>query len=378
MTTGNFSQQESMVYDRPSKKERFLTALTGGQPDYIPLFEFPCSQNLFEHVLGHRPDTYNSPDVIELSLKLGLDGTFIPYGGFKGYSARIDQILDEHTMVDEWGTTYKDTGTSWPMGSPIAYPISCRQDLAGKKFPDPTLPSRLDDIRLALELSKDRVAVVGGINGPLTVAQMLTGFETLMMSLYTDPSFVDDLLKIGFEYYQEGIRRMIDAGVDAICIAEDMGYATGLYMSPAHFRRHIFPLLEELIEQTKGRGVSLFLHCDGNINTILDDLVEMGINGLHPIERKANMDIISIKKKYGNRLCLIGNVDATYTLCSGSPDDVQTEVIELVRTVAPGGAYVLASDSDLRDDMPVENILAMIDAGKKYGKYPINSAGLEA
>lgn len=369
-TPGLFSSKSDPEI-RPPSKQRFITALKGGIPDYVPLFDFLCSQNLVEQLLGFRPKYYEAPDVINVSLKLGLDGAFIPYGGFKGYTARVNKKVDEMTYIDEWGTTYKDTGASWPVAAPIGYPIREKFNLHGYKSPDPLLSSRLDGILDAMKSSNDRIAIVGGINGPLTVAYTLAGLDTLMLGIYEDPSFVDDLLKIGYEYYYVACQQMIDAGVDVICIAEDMGYSNSLFMSPASYRRHLFPLLQNLIQLIKNSGLPVFLHCDGNINSILDDLVEMGINGLHPLERKSHMDIVSIKQKYGNRLCLIGNVDATTTLSSGKPYDVRTEVIQLLEKVAPAGGFILASDSDLRNDMPIENILTMIDIGKKYGRYPI-------
>jgi uroporphyrinogen decarboxylase len=362
----------SNLTGRPPTKQRFITALKGGQPDYVPLFEFPCSQNLCEYLLGHRPQYYEAADVIQLSLELSLDGAFIPYGGFKGYTARVDKKIDEQTYIDEWGTTYKDTGASWPVAAPVVYPVRTKQDLQRYKSPDPTLSNRLDGIRQAKEMSQDRVAVMGGINGPLTVAHMLSGLDILMVSIHEDPSFVDDLLKVGYEYYYEACKQMIADGVDAICIAEDMGYSASLFMSPNSYRRHLFPLLESLIHLIHDAGVPVFLHCDGNINKILDDLVELGIDGLHPIERKSNMDIVAIKKKYGDRLCLIGNVDSTVALCSGTPDDVRAQVFQLLEQVAPAGGFILASDSDLRDDMPIENIQAMFDTGRVFGKYPIS------
>ena len=113
------------------------------------------------------------------------------------------------------------------------------------------------------------------------------------------------------------------------------------------------------------------LHSDGNLNSILDDVVELGIDGYNPVQRSAHMDIFALKQKYRNRLCLVGNVDSNNTLSLGSPDDVQAETLELLERVAPSGAFILCSDSDLRDEMPVENILAMVKTGKLYGKYPI-------
>ena len=183
---------------------------------------------------------------------------------------------------------------------------------------------------------------------------------------------MDDLLKVGAAYYGELGQCMIDAGVDAICLLEDLGFNTGLYMSPAHFYRHVYPLLGDLIQGIKGRGIPVLLHCDGNVNSIFTELVDLGIDGYNPVERKAHMDIFALKERCGNRLCLVGNVDSSDTLCYGTSKDVRAEVLELLGRVAPGGAFILSSDSDLRNEMPVDNILAMIETGRQYGAYPIS------
>ena len=360
------------INGRPSSKERFITALRGGIPDYVPMFDFLNSQPLYEAFLGHCPANYNTKDAITLSLQLGFDAAFIPFGGFKGYNAEFNSGDESATSIDEWGTTYKASGVSWPASSPVDYPIKTPQDLRDFNAPDPTLPQRLDGVKEALALSQDRVAILGGVNGPLTVAFTLVGWETLLIALHEDPDFVHALFKIGANYYNEACQLMIDAGVDGILIAEDMGFGSGLLMSPTHFRHFLFPLLEDIIKQIQDRDVPVLLHCDGNINSIIDDLVDLGINGYNPVERKAHMDIIALKQKYRDRLCLVGNVDSTDTLCRGTPEQVRTEVLDLLKNVAPGGSFIMCSDSDIRNEMPIQNILAMIETTEQFGRYPIS------
>ena len=359
-----------------SSRERFLIALRGGQPDRVPQFNFIYSQPLYEKLLGHHPETYNARDAARASLLLGMDAVYIRSKSLNSDTAtpEADSARDTHT--DEWGTTYKITGASWPSGAPINYPIQSAKDLCNHTFPDPTHPDRMADIIEAIEISRGRLAVVAGFDGPLTTALLLSAWDTFLPALYDDPGFVDDLLKLGSEYTNELGQRMIDAGVDAVCLLEDLGFSTGLYMSPIHFFRHVYPLLGDLIRGIKGRGIPVLLHCDGNINSILAELVDLGIDGYNPVERKSHMDIFALKKEYGSRLCLVGNVDASGTLCHGTYQDVQAEVLELLERVAPGGAFILSSDSDLRNEMPVDNIMAMIETGRKYGTYPILRPGV--
>jgi len=133
----------------------------------------------------------------------------------------------------------------------------------------------------------------------------------------------------------------------------------------------MFPYLADLINRSRKRGIPVFFHCDGNVNEILDDIVGFGISTLHPIERKSNMDIGKIRKRYGNNICLSGNIDASDTLPYGTIERIEQEVRETINAAGRNGAFILASDSDYHDGIPPKNFIAMIKAAKKFGAYPI-------
>jgi uroporphyrinogen decarboxylase len=95
------------------------------------------------------------------------------------------------------------------------------------------------------------------------------------------------------------------------------------------------------------------------------------MNGLHPIQPAA-MDIKQIKAKYGNRVCILGNIDLDYTLTLGTPDEVDKEVRERIAVAGPGGGYIVTSANSLTDYCKTENVWAMARAIKKYGKYPLD------
>lgn len=120
-------------------------------------------------------------------------------------------------------------------------------------------------------------------------------------------------------------------------------------------------------------GVPVMMHSDGNIRPLLDSIVaDTEINAYHPIERGTGMDLREVKQSFGHKICLIGNVDNKTTLVTGSVEDVRSEAIECIKAAAPGGGYILASDHSLKDDMPNENIFALYETGREYGKYPIS------
>jgi uroporphyrinogen decarboxylase len=102
----------------------------------------------------------------------------------------------------------------------------------------------------------------------------------------------------------------------------------------------------------------------------MDDLLTLGMNGIHPIQPAA-MDIKQIKAKYGSRVCILGNIDLDYTLTLGTPDEVDKEVKERIIAAGPGGGYIVTSANSLTDYCKTENVWAMAKAVKKYGKYPL-------
>lgn len=112
------------------------------------------------------------------------------------------------------------------------------------------------------------------------------------------------------------------------------------------------------------------LHSDGNIEPLLPLLLPLGFQGLHPID-PAGMDIIEIKHKYGDKICLLGNIDLRHTLTRGTLRDVQQEVMNRIYQVAPGGRYIITSANSLTDYCKPQNVLAMSRFIREYGKYPI-------
>jgi len=165
---------------------------------------------------------------------------------------------------------------------------------------------------------------------------------------------------------------MLDKLVDVLLIADDMGANQGPLMSMKHFKEFVLPYFAKVVKAYRELGKPVIMHNDGRIWNFLDDLVAAGINAYHPIERSAEMDLGIVKQKYGHQICPIGNVNNKEILREGTIDDVERQVIECLRQAAPGGGYILASDHSLNNSQKVENILAMIEAAKEYGCYPLD------
>lgn len=345
-------------------RERFLTALRGGQPDRVPLFDFLFQKPMYAELIGRTPDGYNGKDAVACAVALAHDGVWVPFGGFNGFTPTY---LDENTYVDEWGTTFRKEDASWPIDAPVDYPIKTRSDLAGFKVPDPTLPGRDGEIRNAVEANHTGLAILGGVAGPFCQTWMLMGYENICYAMCEDPGLLTELFALSNEYNKEAARRSAAAGCDGMWLSEDLGDSHAGFMSNDQFRGLLFPFIAELAEYIDGLGMPVLLHSCGCINQYLDDLAQTKIASVHPLQRTAKMDLRGVKEKYGKRFCIIGNIDSSRTLPYGTPAEVEAEVREAIQIAATGGGYVLASDHSLHDGIPVENILALRNAGVKYG-----------
>ncbi len=349
-----------------NRKERFFAALAHQPADRVPMFDFMFQRSIYKAVLGHEPAEYNARDAINLALGLDLDGVWLPFGGFNGYQPKY---VASNVYVDEWGTTYQQSASSWPIDAPIAYPIQSKADLLTYKSPDPTLPGRDAELRAGLAMDNGGLAITGGITGPFTTAWLLMGYEALSYAIYDQPDLVTDIFRLTLDFYKEAARRSVAAGAHAMWVSEDYGDSTRAFLRLNLFRKYVLPYFDELVEYVDGLGVPALLHSCGCIKDYLPDLAQTKIKSIHPLQRTAGMDLAWVKEQYGQRLCIIGNIDSSRTLPFGTPDDVTAEVRAAIDIAAPGGGYILASDHSIHDGIPSENILTMFRVGAEYGKY---------
>ena len=347
-----------------NRKERLLTAIRLQQPDRVPMFDFLFQQPMYEALIGRRPESYNGPDAVALALALDHDGVWLPFGGYTGFKP---VQLGEDTYIDEWGTTYRHTASSWPIDAPIDFPIKSRADLARYRPPDPTLPGRLSELEAARDMPNDHLVLLAGLQGPFTTAWMLMGYEQICYALYDDPEMLTEIFKISNEYFKEAARLCVQAGCDGIWLADDLGDSTRGFLKVELFRKYLLPYLAELAEYMANLGVPVLLHSCGHIREYLPDLAQTKISAIHPLQRTAGMDLRWVKEHYGHRFCIVGNIDSSRTLPFGTPEQVAAEVREAINIAAPGGGYVLASDHSLHDGIPVENIITMFRVGREYG-----------
>ena len=204
-----------------------------------------------------------------------------------------------------------------------------------------------------------------------TAAWQLMGFENFCVMLYEDLPLVKEIIRrIGEEVLKQTEVILTFDSVGAMCFQDDIAYSSGPIISIAMLRELFFPWLAEIVSICHSRGRQLIYHTDGNASPLLPDIVAAGVDAFQAIEPKV-MDIVAIKRAYGERLALMGNLDLGYTLTRGTPREVEEAVKYLLKNVAPGGGFLLGSCNSITNYVPLENFKTMVRATLEYGRYPI-------
>jgi uroporphyrinogen decarboxylase len=340
-------------------RDRILTALDREEPDRVPVCEFTINSQIREHLCG----SCSYDDMVE---ELELDAAVV----LPSKSAL--RKTGDDTYRDAWGTEYRDTGENALIE--VGFPIQSPKDLIDYRPPDPLDDLRLETLEGVARRFKGQRAIVFTISDSFSGPRKLMGMENILSGYITDPSFIEEVIDMCVGYNIGLLQAACSRGAEIIFSGDDYAGTFGPLMSPAHFERFVAPGLRRIVDKTHESGARYVKHTDGNLMPIIDTLVGTGIDGLHPIDPNAGMNIFEMKETYGDRICIFGNVDCEYTLCEGSESEVEEEVKKLIAGLAPGGGYVIASSNSIHNGVKPRNFLAMIRATRKNGTYPIKSA----
>lgn len=203
------------------------------------------------------------------------------------------------------------------------------------------------------------------------------------------PAYDEDTLVVFQEAWNtnpDALRRFWDRGVElaiaraevyakhkigpCVQMCEDLACKHGLLINPDIIRQEFFPRIKLIMQPLHDAGIKCILHSDGDITSILDDIVEAGIDGIDPVEPCGNMDIGRIKEQYGDKLVLVGNVDNN-VLAMGTQDDVVTAVQNCIRDASSGGGHLMQCGAgQIRPEVPLDNLIAYCET--VHGSGSIN------
>jgi uroporphyrinogen decarboxylase len=338
-----------------------LKALRREEPDVVPHFEALIDPKVRNAIL---PDA-SYEDFIE---HMDLDGHVI----FDKVNAWKYETIDEANgiFLDQWGATNK-FGTE-ALAHPIEPALRSERDLDKYVPPDPDEEWRYEPLKRWLKRFKGERAIFAHVTDVFDIArESLLGDVAYYEAMVENPELIDRVNEIVLNYNMRFITNQLELGADGLAITGDFAITKGPMVSPKHTARFLTPALKKQTELAHRRNLPVFKHTDGNLWKIMDLLVDTGIDGLHPIDPMAGMDLAEVKEKYGDRLCLMGNINCGATLSWKSVEEVRQEVKEAVGKAGYGGGYICMSSNSIHSGVNPENYVAMVKAIREYGRYPL-------
>ena len=194
-----------------------------------------------------------------------------------------------------------------------------------------------------------------------------------MIWYYTEREKLLKLMQKHVEFNVELAKACFQYGGDVVWIGDDFASNMGTFINPKDMKDFYFPLLKwQVTELKKVLNVPVVLHSDGDLSDVMDLIIDTGVDAVMALQPFCGMDILKLKKEYGDRITLWGNINISELLIFGTPAEVEEVVKETIGIAAPGGRYILStSNSPAIPDIPTENLLAMYRSAEKYGNYPI-------
>ncbi len=291
---------------------------------------------------------------------------------------------DPHSpFIDDWGGGQVEIGPdNWYPGIHPMRDAKTSADINSYPWPDMDDPYRTSHVReQALKLNEENqyaILATPWLMFPFERAIGMQGMETFLANMAMEPDFAQELLNRITQLCLKNMGHFLDQCgdvIDIIKIGDDLGTQENLMISPRMYRKMLKPLHAELISLIKQKTkAKVFFHTDGDVFNLIEDFIEIGVDILNPIQTSAGRmsNLEELKKQYNKRIVFCGAIDTQDVLPHGTPEEVKQEVRRVMNILGEGGGYMVASVHTVMNEVPAENVLAMVDAVEEYGYYPLN------
>jgi uroporphyrinogen-III decarboxylase len=258
----------------------------------------------------------------------------------------------------------------------VRHPLEDLRSWSSYEFPDPDeqehLRRQYREFELGVREYGETHAIVGGVTCTiLEGAEMLRGMSALLMDMHENEDFVHELFDRLMHYHLRIGRRLIELGVDIICIGDDAGTQRGMLLSPETWRRYLKPRYDVLFRQwRKARSdIIIAFHSDGDVEPVVGDLVEIGLDVLNPVQPGC-MDDRRLKREYGDTLTFWGGINVQKTIPFGAAAEVVAEVRDRIETFGRDGGFIISPAHNVQPNVrSIDNTLAYYWACQRYGRY---------
>jgi len=340
-------------------RDRLLTALHRGIPDRLPVMEMAIDGRVIRGA--------GAADLFDLAERLDLEGVAANQVAYL-LGVRGAILRRARTFTDAWGVRKRIMGELLPYA--VSHPVRTAADLDRLRPPDPRRDPVLPAVRETARRLRGRRAVAFVAPVDFSASWNLCGMERLLASFLEEPAFARRVGEIVLSYGTGLCRLAVREGADVVVLSDDYAHKTGPLMSPAQFREFGLPLLAEAVRSVRDAGAVCVKHTDGDASVLLEDIVATGVDAVGPLEPGAGMDLAAVKRRYGSRVAVVGNLDVDL-LCRGGVEEVRAAVHTLIGSVSSCGGHVLSSGNTITSAVRPENFAAMVAAARDRGRYPI-------
>ena len=291
---------------------------------------------------------------------------------------------DPHSdCLDSWGSgqTEITPGNWFPGIHPLAEAKTIGDLESYRGWPDMSDPSRIAHVhetaRRLAEENQFAIMATPWLLFPFERAHAMQGMEPYLLNMAMDPDFARAMLEKIADYCKQLMGHFLEElgdNVDIIKIGDDLGTQNSLMISPKMYRDILKPIHADFISFIKSRTkAKILFHSCGDVAPLIGDFIDIGVDILNPIQTSTGSisDLPSLKKRFGKNMVFCGGIDSHRILPFGSVEEVRQEVRRVMLALGPGGGCMIGAVHTVMNDVPPENVLAMVDAVEEFGRYPL-------
>ncbi|MFX0053605.1 MAG: uroporphyrinogen decarboxylase family protein [Promethearchaeota archaeon] len=374
-----------------SSRERFHKAVNHEEPDRVPIDYWTTSaayRNLRDHlgITAKEDQEWGIMEAWKISeemlRRLHVDFRRVYMNPSSSFKMRT---YPDGSTDTEYGFRGKYIGLYWEVTYFPWAEFTEVEQVEEYPWPDADDSSRMEGVVEWAKYLHDKTdyAVVGMVGGPWGVFEIcehyMRGFDKFLIDLGQRTKLAEAMMDKAMELALDMNRVLLDeAGeyLDIVQVGDDLGHQDGLIMSPRMYKKLVKPRHKKIYGDIHKRAphVKILYHSCGAVEPMINDLLEVDVDILNPIQPLAKgMDSAILKEKYGDRLTFHGGVDLQRAMSErGTSDDLRSEIDTRLKALAPGGGYILAPAHNIQPDSTPEKILEMYDYAEKRGRYPLN------
>jgi len=349
-----------------TSKERVLATIGGDIPDRVPTLTFGIDPTLIKQIGdGSLSRTYDvlGLDVFPIFCQNWCQG--LPLNASLSQEIAQDQQTSGGTYggwdgIDEFGRV-------WKRGSYSGGVVKTEADLE-RYVPELVLDKRMDPAKTRAAVAKrpGKAFCLTSHTGPFGLTLESIGFEEFFYLYMDDRPFVKKLLWARTRWFAEIAARGAELGADLVLMGDDAAFKGRTFISPADFEELVVPCYRHIVERA---GIPVIWHSDGYITPLLDAAIKAGLTGVHSLEPKAGVHMGEVKREYGDRLVLAGNVDCGEVLSQSDLEIVRKEVRRCMDEAKEGGRYILSDSNSIHAGCKPETVKEMYRYTREIGKY---------